>query len=358
MTGKIDIAFAKVDQTAVDRYNKLFNTAYAIAKNNKPYSDYALYCDLQIKNGLSLGTDHIGRDACVDFIKAISLNMLEEESNTVKEARFLSVMSDSSTDSSVIDQEVILLRYVHPSTANVMTSYTSIEGLQNSRSEGVFEAIKLGISKVGIDLEKLEPELKLVCVNMDGAAVNMGAKSGVAKKINDAVENNVLVTHCVAHKLELGVLDAVKEVNYLEKFEKSLKRVCKFYTGSPKHRGDLQSLANVLDEMLLMHSEIKSVRWVSSKVRALKAVCIDLPVTVTQMEQVLSESNRANELGDAKAILTDLQSLKFVKYVYFMLDILLAAGLSITRFWGRNLGPIPNAKKYVFFPIPGKKFQI
>ena len=97
-----------------------------------------------------------------------------------------------------------MLRYVHPSTTNVMTSYTSIEGLQNSRAEGVFEAIKLGISKVGIDLEKLEPELKLVCVNMDGAAVNMGAKSGVAKKINDVVGNNVLVTHCVAHKLELG----------------------------------------------------------------------------------------------------------------------------------------------------------
>ena len=117
MTGKIDIAFTKVDQTEVDRYNKLFNTAYAIVKNNKPCSDYALYCDLQIKNGLNLGTDHIERDACVYFIKAISLNMLEEESNTVKEARFLSVMSDSSTDSSVIDQEVILLRYVHPTTA-------------------------------------------------------------------------------------------------------------------------------------------------------------------------------------------------------------------------------------------------
>ena len=337
VTGKIDVAFAKVDQSEVERYNKLFNTAYAIAKGNKPYSDYPLYCELQTKNWLNLGSDHIGRDACVDFIKAISLNMLEEESNTIKEARFLSVMSDSSTDSSVIDQEVILLRYVHPSTADVMTSYTSIEGLQNSRAEGVFEAIKFGVSKVGVDIENMDPELKLVCVNMDGAAVNMGAKSGVAKKINDVVENNVLVTHCVAHKLELGVLDAVKEVSYLDKFEKSLKRICKFYTGSPKRRGDLQSLAAVLDEMLLMHSEIRSVRWVSSKVRALKAVCVDLPVTVTHMEQVLSESNRANELGDAKAILTDLQSLTFVKYVYFMLDILLAVTAASKLFQTKDL---------------------
>ena len=54
-----------------------------------------------------------------------------------------------------------------------------------------------------------------------------------------------------------------KKFLYLDKFEKSLKRVCKFNTGSPKRRGDLKSLTTVLDEMLLMHSEIKWVRWVS-----------------------------------------------------------------------------------------------
>ena len=66
-------------------------------------------------------------------------------------------------------------------------------------------------------------------------------------------------------------------------------------------------------------------------------MCIDLPVTVTHMEQVLSESNRANELGDAKAILTDLQSLKFVKYVYFMFDILLAVTAVSKMFQTKNL---------------------
>ena len=74
---------------------------------------------------------------------------------------------------------------------------------------------------------------------MDGAACNMGAKNGVAKKMNDIVENQVIVTHCVAHKLELGILDAVKEVGYLQKFEDGLKRICKFYSFSPKRRSQL-----------------------------------------------------------------------------------------------------------------------
>lgn len=40
---------------------------------------------------------------------------------------------------------------------------------------------------------------------MDGAAVNMGVKNGVAKQINDSINNKIIVMHCVAHKLELGI---------------------------------------------------------------------------------------------------------------------------------------------------------
>lgn len=42
--------------------------------------------------------------------------------------------------------------------------------------------------------------------------MNLGAKNGVAKKLNDCVDNSMLVTHCVAHKLELGVLEAVGQI--------------------------------------------------------------------------------------------------------------------------------------------------
>lgn len=55
------------------------------------------------------------------------------------------------------------------------------------------------------------------------------------------------------------------------------------------------------------------------------------------MEQVLSESNKANELGDARAILADLTSLKFVKYIYIMLDVLLAVTTTSKLFQTKDL---------------------
>lgn len=55
-------------------------------------------------------------------------------------------------------------------------------------------------------------------------------------------------------------MDAVKDVGYLKKFADELKRICKFYSFSPKRRGELKKLTNILED-LLMHTEIKAVRW-------------------------------------------------------------------------------------------------
>ena len=317
---------------------KLFNTAYAVIKHNHPYTDYTFLCDVQKKNGADLGNDHSSRDTCVIFQNSIANVILNEAKTELQNVRYFSVMSDSSTDSSVIDQEGILIRYVHPQTYEPVTRMASVENLENARADGVVDAIKRGLSKCDIDLDKRSDQsAKLVCVNLDGAAVNLGAKNGVAKKLSDSVENNVIVTHCVAHKLELGVLDAVKKNDYLKKFEDTLKRICKFYSFSPKRRQELKKLASVLGEDLIMHTEIKAIRWVSSKLRALEAVCQDMNITVTHMEQVLETSNRADELGQAKAILTDLTSVKFVKYIHLMLDVLTAITSTSVMFQNKDL---------------------
>lgn len=109
-------------------------------------------------------------------------------------------------DSSVTEQEATLLRYVHPHTHELVTALASIENLENSSADDVFASIKSGVLKCGTDLvNPVENQPKIVCVNMDGAAVNMGVKNGVAKQINDSINNKIIVMHCVAHKLELGI---------------------------------------------------------------------------------------------------------------------------------------------------------
>ena len=47
--------------------------------------------------------------------------------------------------------------------------------------------------------------------NFDGASVNMGKHNGVAKKVQEGVGDHLIKVHCVAHYLELTVVDVLKK---------------------------------------------------------------------------------------------------------------------------------------------------
>ena len=45
----------KLDESQRKRLQSLFNTACGVVKAGKPFSDYELICEIQVKNGLDLG---------------------------------------------------------------------------------------------------------------------------------------------------------------------------------------------------------------------------------------------------------------------------------------------------------------
>lgn len=51
---------------------KLFNTAYYIAKNERPFSDFNQLCTLQVKNGVTLAETYLNDKCCREFIETIS----------------------------------------------------------------------------------------------------------------------------------------------------------------------------------------------------------------------------------------------------------------------------------------------
>ena len=214
------------------------------------------------KNGLELGNDHLNRTACVDFVSSIASSIQDTLREKLSRTRFYSVLSDSSTDKSVIDQECIMVRFLDPDSKSPITTVASIEPLETPDANGVFETISRGLKTIDIELSCEETVPALVCVSMDGASVNMGAKNGVAKKLSDTVTHPVIVTHCVAHRLELGILDAAKKASYIQDFEGVIKRIYKFYSRSPKRRAHLATLSEILDNDLVMYTNIKSIRWV------------------------------------------------------------------------------------------------
>jgi hypothetical protein len=57
----------KLDESQRKRLESLFNTAYSVVKAGKPFSDYELICEIQVKNGLDLGENYRNINGCKTF---------------------------------------------------------------------------------------------------------------------------------------------------------------------------------------------------------------------------------------------------------------------------------------------------
>ena len=92
--------------------------------------------------------------------------------------------------------------------------------------------------------------------------------------------------HCVAHRLQLSVLDAIRDHSYISEFESGLKKLFSFYNKSPKRIGELREVASLLEEIVSKFGSLHQVRWIASKQRALN-------VTITNWKSVVSHFQEA-----------------------------------------------------------------
>ena len=76
--------------------------------------------------------------------------------------------------------------------------------------------------------------------------------------------------YCVANRLELGILDAMKEERLLKDVKETLQGLYKHYHYSSKALRELREVAEALKLAVLKPVNVKGTRWVSHLSRALK----------------------------------------------------------------------------------------
>lgn len=315
----IDVFLKTISDTEKKRMESLINTAHFMAKEDIAMAKFSELCDLQEKNGLDLGINYRNNRACRQFVDAIAITTKQKLADEIKEARFLCVMGDGTTDRGVIEQESVYVRYVGRD-GSVKSKMVDCCDVESGDASGVLKGLDIGLESVGVS-ETVQKE-KLIACNFDGAAVNMGQKNGVAKRLKDRIGNHLITVHCVAHNLELSVLDVMNDndMNYLDNLESTLRGVYKFYHMSPKQRRGLHELASVLNEDMPYYSGVKQVRWLASRWRAICAVEKNYRVTVEHLENVAA--NEENLSATATGLLRKLKTVSFVKFLYFMIDFM------------------------------------
>ena len=69
----------------------LIRTAYFVAKRDLPFTKYKEICDLQVLNGLTLGTNYMNDTQCMRFIDLIAANLKDQLRQNINDVRFIAV---------------------------------------------------------------------------------------------------------------------------------------------------------------------------------------------------------------------------------------------------------------------------
>jgi hypothetical protein len=76
----------------------LFRNSHAVAKQNRPISDYKWLCKVDQAKKLDIGNTYVNDKAAVDFISCIAQCEKEKTVHILNDSSFFSFMMDGTTD--------------------------------------------------------------------------------------------------------------------------------------------------------------------------------------------------------------------------------------------------------------------
>ncbi|XP_052813311.1 uncharacterized protein LOC128240640 [Mya arenaria] len=245
----------------------------------------------------------------------------------LQEAKSISVMFDGATDCGVSEVEIIYCRLVKDGVPREY--FVGLQELEHAHSNGVFSAINEAMIKFGCH-DWLD---KLVGAGSDGASVNIGRNNSVKTRMMDG-RQHVVFTHCVAHRLELGVLSGIKDHPMLVTVQEMLYQMHKHYHYSPKALRELKTIAETMEDRFIKPQRLQGTRWLPHVMKASDALMKGYSAIRTHFEHVSQAGpNQATDAvkGRAKHLATKLQDWRVLRFMAFLQDLLqVVAQLSLT----------------------------
>uniref|UniRef100_A0A5F8G2L7 Zinc finger protein 862 n=1 Tax=Monodelphis domestica TaxID=13616 RepID=A0A5F8G2L7_MONDO len=290
-----------------------FNAAYSIAYHSRPLNDFEKVLQLLQSTGTMILGKYRNRTACTQFIKYISETLKKEILDNICHSPCVSMLLDSSTDSS--DQSCVGIYIRYFKELEVKESYITLAPLYSETVDGYFETIISALDELDIPFRK--PGW-VVGLGTDGSAM-LSCKGGLVEKFQEIIPP-LLPVHCVAHRLHLAVVDACGNIDLVKKCDRHIRTVFKFYQSSNKRLNELQVGAAALEQEIVRLKDLNAIRWVASKRRTLNALIVSWPALASHLQSV---AEAGGQIGHrAKGMLKLMMSFHFIKFCHFLLDFL------------------------------------
>ncbi|KAL4112477.1 hypothetical protein QTP88_016257 [Uroleucon formosanum] len=208
-----------------------------------------------------------------DILKCMADETLHKILNEVKQAKYFTIIVDSTIDIGRIDQFSFSLRFVDQQ-GDIKEHFLCFEATAND----YFVIIKKLMEEYKLDISLCRGQA------YDGANTMSGRFSGLQSKIKD-VSPLALYIHCCAHNLNLVLIDSIRSSINAVSFFGILEALYTFITNSLPRLKIFEEEQKKIDGLVLTLKQLSETRWASHK-HAVDLVYINLPVIVTSLKRI------------------------------------------------------------------------
>ena len=292
----------------------LFNAAYHLAIEGRPFSDLRPLAELLKKCELKVVDQYMNEGDCQILIHHIARAFKEDLAERLRLSPFLSVIMDGQHEDQLADTVAVYVQFLTSEGAPA-TEFLSLQRLAGAGAEGYVQAVDRAFAVVGLRLQ----EKLLVGLGIDGANIPSSLRANIYISLRKTAPW-VLCLPVMVHRPQLEVLDAIsgKELCCLEELESNLKQLLSFYRYSPRMLLELRATAPTLCEEAEFLGDIRAVRWIIGEPNVLNALIKDYLEVVAHLKDISGQTQRADAAAIALALLQFLMDYQFVKLIYIL----------------------------------------
>ncbi|KAL9849028.1 LOW QUALITY PROTEIN: PR domain-containing protein 11 [Geothlypis trichas] len=295
----------------------LFNTAYHLALEGRPYYDFRPLAELLRKCELKVVDQYMNEGDCQILIHHIARALREDLVERIRQSPFLSIILDGQSDDLLADTVAVYVQY--SSEGPPATEFLSLQELGFCTTDSYLQALDRAFSSLGIRLQDEKPTIGL---GVDGANITASLRD-LFMTIRKTLPW-LLCLPFMVHRPHLEILDAIsgKELPCLEELENNLKQLLSFYRYSPRLMCELRVTAATLCEETEFLGDIRAVKWIIGEQNVLNALIKDYLEVVAHLKDVSGQTQRADASAIALALLQFLMDYQSIKLIYFLLDVI------------------------------------
>ncbi|XP_065812861.1 zinc finger protein 862 isoform X1 [Labrus bergylta] len=311
----------------------LFNAAYHLALEGRPFSDLRPLAELLKRCELKVVDQYMNEGDCQILVHHIAHTVKEDLAEKMRLSPFLSVIMDAQNDDLFSDMVAVYVQFI-TNEGSPNTEFLSLQRLNMASVDGYLQAMDRAFGVLGLRFQ----DLLVVGLGLDGTNISSGTRASLYMAVQKTFPW-ILCLPIMIHRPHLEVLDAIsgKELSCLEDLENNLKQLLSFYRYSPRMMAELRSTAPTLSEETEFLGDIRAIQWIIGEPNVLNALIKDYLEVVAHLKEISSQTQRADAAAIALTLLQFLMDYQSVKLIYFLLDIIAVLSRLAFTFQGEYL---------------------